>query len=895
MLRGVLGSIGALLFTCMAGLAAAGEIDNDADPFSKRAAATAASPTPGAAAAAARSEPNPNKPFADVVKGAKPIKGFFTLWRKDERLWLEIEPEQFDEQFLFSVNIAQSVGERGLYGGQMGPSFLASFRRVGNLVQLIAHNTEFRADGDPAAQRAVRQGFSDSLLGAVPVASAPRPDSKSILVDVAGLLFTDIPGYGNQLDATYRMSFSFDARNASFSLARATPGVTSVGVQAHFYASRVSAVAPPPATTPDPRSLFVGLIYNFTELPDEPMRPRMADERIGHFTETFTDFSSDIKPNNRVYYVTRWRLEKADPTAALSEPDKPITFWLDKNIPVRYRGAMEAGILEWNKAFERIGFKNAIVVRQQPEDADWDTLDAGHASVRWFVGADAGFARGPTHTDPRTGEIIDADIAMSDVFARSSRRFFVEDKARPVDLAMKTAGDAHAAKTAAPIHGQHRHDRFCNYADEMAAEMDFAFDLVAARGDFAPDGPEAEAFVQNYLKEIIMHEVGHTLGLRHNFRASAVYTPQQLQDKAFTEKNGVAASVMDYVPFNVAAKGEKQGAYISTTLGPYDYWAIEYAYKPVAAESEAKDLLAIASRSSDPLLAFGTDDDVGRYVDGIDPDVNLFDLGSDPLAYSKKRLALSRELWERAQSRQLKAGDDYQSLRRMVAAGFGQLGRVSTVVGKYIGGVTHVRDRAGSGRPTFTPIAAKKQKEALEWLTKGLFTSDSFRFKPEFLNRLAPNYFENSQDAQFNLTGAVLYLQTNALNKVMSATTAERVLAQDMNGGPGSALPLSDVYETMQGAIWSELKTGQDIDRLRRNLQREHLKRLVSVLTIPVYGMPPDAVSLQRANAVALQGQLRTSLNRNTSKRSKETRAHLAESLALLSEGLRAPMQRYGG
>lgn len=873
----------------------AGPVDNDVDPHVATVARTAIAPPAPAAPPTVRIEPGAPKPFADVIKGAHPIKGYFTLWQKDEKLWVEVRPDQFDQAFLFSINVTQSVGERGLYGGQMGPSFLATFRRVGQMAQLIARNTEYRADKDPAAERAVRQGFSDSLLGAVPIVSAPHPDTKAVLIDASALLFTDIPAYGQQLDSAFRMGFSFDARNASFTSVRSTDNLTAIGVQAHYFSPRIPApgtgpYTPPPLTTPDPRSLFVGFMYNFAKLPDAPMHARAADDRVGHFTEAFSDFSSDVKPNNRVYYVQRWRLEKKDPEAALSEPVKPIVFWLDKNIPERYRASVAAGILEWNKAFERIGFKDAIVVRQQAADADWDTMDAGHASVRWFVGADVSFARGPSQTDPRSGEILDADIAMSDGFARASRRFFVEDKGKAMPMGSQ------AAPAARPQFIQNHHrDQFCDYADELASEMDFAMDLIEARGDIAPDGPEAEAFVQAYIKQVIMHEVGHTLGLRHNFRASAVYTPQQLQDKAFTDKNGVAASVMDYIPFNVAAKGEKQGAYISSTLGPYDYWAIEYAYKPIAPERESQELAAIAGRSNDPLLAYATDDEAGRYADGIDPEVNLFDLGSDPLAYFKKRLELSRELWARAQARRLQAGEDYQTLRRMVGAGFGQLNRVAGLVGKYIGGVTHVRDHAGSGRATFTPIPAKKQKEALDWLTKGLFTSESFRFKPDFLNRLAPNYFENAGDPQFDLTGAVLRLQTNALNKVMSPLTAERVLDQDVNGvGKANVLALSDVYETLQDAIWSELKTGQDIDRLRRNLQREHLRRMVRIITQPAYGMPADAVSLMRAEAVQLQAQLRTAANRR-SRLSKEAQAHLAESQAYLSEALRAPMQRYAG
>ena len=230
------------------------------------------------------------------------------------------------------------------------------------------------------------------------------------------------------------------------------------------------------------------------------MAPRLADPRLGFFTEDFTDFSSDLKPNQRVHYVDRWRLEKKDPAAELSEPVKPITYWLDKNIPERYRATITAGILEWNKAFEKIGFKNAIVVQQQPDDADFDTLDAGHASIRWFVGADVGFARGPSKADPRSGEILDADIAMSDVFARGARRTLAEDTDGARAQVLQRATQAAQSLVLGGGRGDEEH---CNYAQEAAEQMGFALDLLEARGDIAPDSPEAEAFVQAVIKDVI--------------------------------------------------------------------------------------------------------------------------------------------------------------------------------------------------------------------------------------------------------------------------------------------------------------------------------------------------------------------------------------------------------
>ena len=867
-----------------------------------KAAGSAATPASGAASAAAAkpaADPTAPKPFADVIKGAKVQQGLFPIWSKDDKVWIEIPREQLAKPFLFTVNIANSVGERGLYASQMGVDQMAEWRLVGKQLQLIALNTKFRAVADQGSKRAIDQAFSPSLLGSGAVASAEHPERKSLLVE-ASFLLSDIPGYSTRLEMAYRLPFALDKANSHIEAIRTDARLSTLTARVHFSTPRIPApplvpsptpvpTPTPPQATPDPRSLFVSYVYNFAQLPEKAMAPRRTDPRLGHFSESFTDLGGDLKGNPRVHYVQRWRLEKKDPAAALSEPVQPIVYWMDKNIPVKYRPAVEAGILEWNKAFERIGFKNAVVAKQQPDDADWDNMDAAHASVRWFVGADVGFAIGPSHTDPRTGEILDADIGMSDVFARGSRRFIVEDVGMSSEqrLAQLTQGwrDEGSVKAA-----------YCSYAAEAAAEMNFALDILEARGDIEPDSPEAEAFVQAVIKDTMMHEVGHTLGLKHNFKASTTITQAQLQDKAFTEAHGISGSVMDYNAYNLPVKGEQKASFNNTTLGAYDYWAIEYAYKPMEPGAEEAGLARIASRSSEPALAYADDADAGGFGpnDGLDPLANRFDLGDDPLAYYKKRLKLSQELWARVQDRKPQLGDDPLRQRRVLLSGFRQLQRSAELVGKYVGGMHALRDLPGStGRPSFKPVDPAKQREALQFLATGLFKVDSFRFKPEFLTTQSIDYNEWNRGGPLNIPAAVASVQLVALDRLLSANTASRLLdlpnyiAQNQRK---DLISLSEVYATLQGSIWAELKNGAEIDRLRRNLQREHLKRLQTMLTRGSASLPPDALSLTRLHATQLQADLRKAVARGGL--SVESRAHLADSLGQLTEALRATMQR---
>src|SRR5260221_1807563 len=395
---------------------------------------------PGATPAAAPAPPARPRPYKDVLRDAKAVPGFFTLHQKDEKVWLEIRPEQFEAPFFFSYNIPRSIGERGLYGSQMGRSRIAFLRRIGDRVQLVARNDEFfAAQGTPQA-RFVAESFSDSLIASAPLASLPNPANKAVVVEANALLFADIPGYLTRLEIAFRLPFALDARNSAIAEVNNGERLTGLQVRAHFAVPKLPApplnpppgavvpTPPPPRTVPDPRSLFVSFYYSFAQLPAEPWPPRLADQRIGHFTTSRVDYSEDTAVKPRVHYVQRWRLEKADPSAEKSAPKQAIVYWLDRNVPEKYRKSVATRAREWNKAFERIGFKDALVVKQQTEQDDFDTMDARHASIRWFTGADVGFAIGPSQVDPRTGEILDADIGMSDVFARGARRANTSDR-----------------------------------------------------------------------------------------------------------------------------------------------------------------------------------------------------------------------------------------------------------------------------------------------------------------------------------------------------------------------------------------------------------------------------------------------------------------------------------
>ena len=850
------------------------------------------------------------KPFADVVKDMEEVKGLFTFYRKPEesKVLMEILPSQMETDFLFAATSDQSLGERGFYASMMAGDFAFRFRQIGKQLQWIEPNARFTAAGGSPAERAVLRSFPYSIRGSAKVLSTPHEERKSILIDVSELLLSkDFLGLVPRLGRAYDPSaYSYDKERSAILDLKNFEESSLLSVLLHYATDNPKSFS---ATMPDARSAPFRVQYQFAALPQGDFRPRVADDRVGHFHTVALDFSTDRAKDPHVRYVARWDLQKADPSAPVSEPKEPIVFWLENTIPVDYREPIREGALLWNMAFEKIGFRNAIVVKQQPDDATWDPADTRHSTIRWFSGTDNYFAIGPSRVNPWTGQIFDADIGWGDHFIRFQRRFGEEFASPFLDEdALPPVGNALGGRTA------------CTYASGLAQQAAFGLDVLDARGMMSPE--MSDKMIREVLVQVTAHEVGHTLGFKHNFRGSDFLTPDEMNDVAVVDARGQTASVMDYNPTNIASKGETQGHFLSPTLGPYDYWAVEYAYKPIDGDERA-ELARIAARGGDdPGLPFSADEDArGAWATtSVDPLATTYDASSDPLEYGRRRMGLVRDLWATMDPTLLEEGDGYQILRRAVQRSLGEYARVALFTTKWVGGILTHRAHVGDpgGKTPFMPVPPTRQREALALLTNNVFADSSFDIPPSLLNKLAidrletidwPSFY-NQARFDYPWHDAVLSLQRLVLDRMFHAVTLQRLVDNELRFAKGvNPFRMSEVLDGFETAIWSDVVPGRrEVPSLRRNLQREHVRQLLRLAlrergssvpatagipfaTPPPVATPWDATTLARASLIKVRAKARAALASKI-RLETTTRAHLQEIVGQVSAALDARVVR---
>jgi hypothetical protein len=831
------------------------------------------------------------KPFETVVKDFQKVDGLFTFYLKadDGKTFMAINPDQLDKIFL--CNVTRTAGDGTYYdNGAESGEFPFMLKRVGQNIQMIQVNLRFRADSSSALAKAINRGVSNSIYGVAKIEALPQKDNGILLVDPSSYFIQDINNTGYFLGKNRQLEYSFDKDNSYFGVIKSFPLNSEIDAIYHFKTNKPNDAI----TMPSPYSMIHTYHFSLSALQKTDYRPRLADERVGYFQTVYQDYTHLDSETPYVRYINRWNLQKAFPDSLLSPPKEPIVFWLENTIPLEYRPYVENGVLLWNKAFEKVGIKNAIVVKQMPDTASWDPADVRYNTIRWVVYPGQTYAVGPSRTDPFTGQIYDADIRVCVDFIRFMYIFsdYVID---PLHM------NNHDIS---PNPGSEMNSRACEYGSKGADNAAFAYGLLMARSDFDEKSEITKKYVEQYVTDLVNHEVGHTLGLRHNFKASSMHTISQIYDTSLVTREGISGSVMDYNLEVIAPKGIPQGDFYHLGPGTYDYWAIEYGYKPIKADSpagEVTELNKIASRCGEPLLVYGTDEDAqGTSAKGIDPLCSQFDMSSDPIGYFKDQMDLSKELWSKIETNLGKPGNRYQKMMSAFGKGFRPYRLAAQMAPRFVGGIyrnnSHVGD-PGAGIP-FEPVAAARQKEAMQFVGKYILAANAFEFPSSLLNKLQPERLEDLGEAvgkgdriDYPVHNVVFNIQKDPIDYYFDPITLSRLQDIELRYGKGQPkYTMADMFGELRQLVWSELTTSANINSFRRPLQRYHLEKLISLVIEKQPGIPEDARTLARNDLTILQRGITKSLL--APGLDTYTKSHLDESLARIDAALKASLLR---
>ena len=554
-------------------------------------------------------------------------------------------------------------------------------------------------------------------------------------------------------------------------------------------------------------------------MPDEGYEVRYDDPRVGYFL-TFVNDMTETGTTNYKDMINRWRLVKKNPDQKISEPVEPITWWIENSTPHEWRETIKDGVLAWNEAFENAGFENALEVKIQPDDADWDAGDIRYNVLRWTSSPNPPFGGyGPSMTNPRTGEIIGADIMLE--FVHFTNRVFYNKLVGDASQNMDLENEVDYGNF-----GDHDDKFYCSMGHLMHENLLFGrtFLEVMDASDYDLDRIEKEG-----LKSLIMHEVGHTLGLNHNMKASQLFSPAELYDAEFIEGKALTGSVMDYAGINLTMDKASQGQYYDMAVGPYDIWAIQFGYTPFNNDSQRD---AILSRSTEPELIFGNDaDDMRSPGKAIDPRVMTGDLSNDQISYSIDRFNLVNKMMGEIVSKFSVEGNTYEDLRRAYYTLNSQAARAGDVIARFIGGVYVDRSTIGQagGQKPYTPVSLSEQKRALNALNTHVFSPNAFRAPSNLYSLLAKQrrgfeFFSGPEDPKIH--DQVLSYQTRVLAHIMHPNTLQRIIDSELYGNRYS---LSEFMGDLNSAIFqADLST--DINTFRQNLQAVYVTRLIDMV-----------------------------------------------------------------
>lgn len=700
--------------------------------------------------------------FAKAVKDFEKKSGVLNTYLKGETLYFEIPEAMFGRDFLWYAELKNTPG--GSYSGTEIGSAVVRFEKRGDKVLVRDIDYSVTTPDKGALGLGVFASNVQPIIASLDVKATS--DAKSVLIDVTrffrnGTAELPLAGAlgGQMLDPTRtfidRVTAFPDNINVEVTATASGGGGAAGGRRGGFGG-------------PPPRASNTGTFHHsFVVLPEKPMMGRRKDDRVGYFSYGFTEFNNTDHKTDAYELIARYRLEKKDPSAALSEPVKPIIYYLAPEVPEKWRSYMKQGVRDWNVAFEAAGFKNAIDCQDAPNDPNWSPEDVRYSVIRWAP-LPIGNAMGPHVADPRSGEILSAHVIMwHDILKLITDWYFVQ----------ASPNDPRSQRLPLP-------------------------DDVVGEG----------------LRFVVAHEVGHTLGLPHNGKSSAMVPTEWLRRKDWTSANGTAGSIMDYARFNyVAQPGDN--AQLMPMVGAYDKFSIAWGYRPIEGartpNDEAKVLDSWAAQQvTNPLLRFYDN------FNSSDPTALSEALGDDATVASTYGVKNLKRVMGYLAPATVKLGEDYSELRDMYGEVWGQFGLYISHVSTMIGGVEEINYFGGRGGGVYSPLPKAKQKAAVNWLLDNVLTTPTYMVPNTILNKIG------NQSGMNRVAGA----QRQAINGILNEGRINRMIDNEIMN-PASAYTVEAMLGDARKGVWKELSGSKvSIDAYRRAMQRQYVSTMISRL-----------------------------------------------------------------
>lgn len=793
------------------------------------------------------------KPYKDVITSkAVSDDGMLTVHKVEEKYFFEIPDSLMGRDILIVNRLSKAAaGMRNFFFGYAGDKIgdnVIRFEKGPNknvFIRLISYD-EMAGDSTSSMYKAVANSNIQAIAQAFDIA-AYSPDSAGVVVDVTSFLNSDntLLNFAGNAKRTFRVG-SQQNDKSYISGVKSFPLNTEIKTVKTYSQAAASGPGQSPSSTPPTGSYTVEINSSLMLLPRKPMQPRYYDERVGFFTRQYVDFEKNPQGVESVRMATRWRLEPKPEDVEkykrgeLVEPQKPIIFYIDPATPKKWLPYLIQGVNDWQAAFEKAGFKNAILAKEAPlNDPEWSLEDARYSAIV-YKPSDVPNASGPHEHDPRSGEILESHINWyHNVMLLLRNWYFVQ---------------------AAPN-------------DERARKMQFDDELMG-----------------QLIRFVSSHEVGHTLGLRHNFGSSSTVPVEKLRDKKWVEANGHTPSIMDYARFNYVAQPEDNisDKGLFPRIGDYDKWAIEWGYRWYPEAKSAEDEVAILNkltieRLKDQRLWFG------RETNPDDPRSQNEDLGDNAVKASTYGIKNLQRIVPNLATWTKEPNENYDNLGKLYNEVVTQFGRYIGHVSKNVGGIMETPKTVEQTGAVYEFVSKEQQKEAMNFLNKQVFTT------PVWL--LDNTIFANTGETG---TAVVDRLQNAALSRLLSAGTVNKLLNAESAIGT-KAYTLNDLMTDLRKNIFTEIPVRRPVDIYRRNLQKNLVERLLTIvkppapaasagggITIrfgPSIDRNSDVVSFARGTLKAIQAELKIALPAYTD---TATKYHLQDLIDRITDGLTA-------